>query len=122
MPVAVPASGNQGKGALLFADQLEELKKLFATIDTDDADAARAYGIIVELKGRARLPEEYTKAVRMRLKRHAAAATKPVKRAAVSAPKKKATRKVTPPPIPPVKHDSGWRTENGVLSREIETR
>ena len=26
----VPASGNQGKGALLFADQLEELKKLFA--------------------------------------------------------------------------------------------
>ena len=124
-PVAAPASGNQGKGALLFADRLEELKGLFATIDTNEADAARAYSIIVELKGRCRLPGEYTKAVRMRLKRRAAAATKPVKRAAVSAPKKKkpkAPRKPAVPIPPPIVKRTDWHPdENGTMSREIIT-
>ena len=94
---------------------------LKVTIDADaDAEAirtlsARAYAILRELDGRARLPQWCTKAVRMRWKRHAAGKTPRPKKA-------KAPRKVTPAPIPPVKHDSGWRTENGVLSREIETR
>ena len=126
VPVVVPASGNQGKGALLFADQLEELKRLFATIDTDEADAARAYGIIVELKGRSRLPKEYTKAVRMRLKRRAAAAAKPVKRAAVSAPKrkKKAPRKPAVPIPAPIVRRTDWHPDpdgSGNLVREIIT-
>jgi hypothetical protein len=121
-PVAATAGPKPAvRGASKYAELLAELAKLRATIDTDDAAAARAYSIIVELKGRARLPEEYTKAVRMRLKRRAAAATKPVKRAVVSAPKKKAPRKPTPPPVPVHKAISSWTQDEitGVRSREV---
>ncbi len=129
IPVAAPepvaAKAKAVRGAVQFADQLEELKKLFVTIDTDDADATRAYKIIVELKGRARLPEEYTKAVRMRLKRRAAAATKPGKRAAVSAPKKKKAPRKPAVPIPaPIVRRTDWHPDpdgSGNLVREIIT-
>jgi hypothetical protein len=123
VPVAAPEPKPAGKirGQPKYADQLAELERLKVTIDADgDAEAvrtlsARAHAVLRELDGRAKLPQWCTKAVRMRWKRAAAGKTPRPKKA-------KASRKVTPPPVPPVKHDSGWHTEGGVLSRSIETR
>lgn len=128
-PVAAKVElARAARGQDKFTDLLGELEKLKVTLDADaDADAirtlsARGNAILVELGGRAKLPSWCTKALRMRWKRHAAAAGKPSVRAAAVVPKKQKKSRRPPPIEPPVRHDSGWHSENGVLSREIETR
>ena len=122
-PVAA-APAKAIRGAALFGPQLEELEKVRVGLaasgdDVTIADRLRARGdaILRELNRRAKLPDWLDKAERMRWRRCTERPDTTPK------PKKpKAPRKLTPPPIPPVKVDSGWREENGVLSRFIETR
>ena len=126
MPVAVPASGNQSKGAKAvrgaaqFADQLAELEKIRVGIAAggDDAKSTRTLmirgdAILREMAGKAKLPDWLDKAERMRWRRCA-------NQAETEAPRKKKPRKPTPSPLPVIKKTGPWVEEpNGTRSREI---
>ena len=120
-PVQVAAPVKAVRGAAQFAVQLEELEKIRVGIaagaNSKAAHALRVRGdaVLREMAGKAKLPDWCDKATRVRWRR---AAERPE-----TVPRAKKPRKVTPPPVPPVKLDSGWHDDgNGVLSREIATK
>jgi hypothetical protein len=85
------------------------------TMLTEEIHGLRRRGndLLVRLDGKARLPID--KSERMRWRRAAAQAEPPKKR--------RAPRKVTPAPTPPVKRDSGWHDDGaGNLVREIASQ
>ena len=102
-----------------FADQLTELEQIRAGLSAGGDDAKGTHTLRV--RGNTILQEMAATGVRYRLPGWLDKATR-MKWPESEAPRKKKPRKPTPPPVPPVKHDSGWHAENGVLSREIETR
>ena len=120
------------RGAALFKDQYQELERLGAGIaeSGDNIEVAnklrlRADAVGRSMGGKGTYPPFFTKSERMRCRRLAAIADKSEVASETEAPKRKkrkAPRKKTPPPVPPVKRDSGWRVdENGVRSREVLT-
>jgi hypothetical protein len=116
-PKPVPAA-RKVRGAEVYAAALAELDGIKAALDAagDDAEKVRALSvrgdtILRQMAGKAKLPTWLGKATRMKWRR-----------CAERAPAVKKPRKRRDPPAPPVRHDSGWRDEGGVLTREVTAR
>jgi hypothetical protein len=116
-PQPAPAA-RKVRGAEVHAAALAELDGIKAALDAagDDAEKVRALSvrgdtILRQMAGKAKLPTWLGKATRMKWRR-----------CAERAPAVKKPRKRRDPPAPPVRHDSGWRDEGGVLTREVTAR
>jgi hypothetical protein len=121
---AVDATPDTAKPAAAPPKPAGKFDKLFAELESirvgikaggEDAESShklrvRGNAVLKELKGRAKLPSWLTKAERMKWRR------------ATKGPGWRPKRPPTPAPVPPVKVASKWISENGVLSRTIESR
>jgi hypothetical protein len=122
------ASAGTGRGAVQFAAELARISEIQAGIAAA-GDGAKAVDVVRllrveggkilrDLNGRADLPKSLDVIERRRWRDATDRAGK------IAAPKKpRGKRKVTPPPTPPVRVDSGWtQAADGTLSRVIEAR